>query len=179
VPGDFLLRVGVRSEISARAALRRLCDLRFYRDWLVEHGDGLGETIQRLLAGDGKSVGAAPDTVEPAVNVALQNRRGFGDAGHNAQFAQPHRSRRSERTDARTDGPRRLQRAMRARRGGQRISGSNWRALVDADIGRFKRVIGDALRSCTERRSATEVAVAVHMLNRMLEHGRPEYVRLA
>src|SRR6266481_4830170 len=28
-----------------------------------------------------------------------------------------------------------------------RASGYNWRALVEADIGRYKRVIGDALRS--------------------------------
>lgn len=69
--------------------------------------------------------------------------------------------------------------AERGRMGWQRISGYNWRALVEADIGRFKRVIGDALRSHTERRRATEVAVAVHVLNRMLELGRPEYVRLA
>jgi hypothetical protein len=59
------------------------------------------------------------------------------------------------------------------------LSGYNWRALVEADIGRFKRVIGDALRSRTERRRTTEVGVAVHVLNRMLELGRLEYVRLA
>ena len=58
-------------------------------------------------------------------------------------------------------------------------AGYNWRALVEADIGRFKRVIGDALRSRTERCRATEVAIAVHVLNRMLELGGPEYVRLA
>ena len=69
--------------------------------------------------------------------------------------------------------------AKRGRMGWQRISGYNWRALVEADIGRFKRVIGDALRSRTERRRTTEVGVAVHVLNRMLELGRPEYVRLA
>jgi hypothetical protein len=63
--------------------------------------------------------------------------------------------------------------------GWQRISGYNWRALVEAGIGRFKRVIGDALRSRTERRRATEVGIAVHALNRMLELGRPEYIRLA
>ncbi len=34
---------------------------------------------------------------------------------------------------------------------------------VEADIGRFKRVIGDALRSRTERCRATEVAIAVHV----------------
>jgi hypothetical protein len=54
----------------------------------------------------------------------------------------------------------------------------NWRALVEADIGRYKRVIGDALRSRTEARQTTEVALAVASLNRMLKLGRPEYVRL-
>ena len=41
--------------------------------------------------------------------------------------------------------------ADRGRGGWQRISGYNWRALMEADIGRFKRVIGDALRSRAER----------------------------
>src|SRR5712671_5025388 len=68
--------------------------------------------------------------------------------------------------------------AERGRRGWQRASGYNWRALVEADIGRCKRVIGDALRSRTKRRQTTEVAIAVASLNRMLELGRPEYVRL-
>ena len=46
-------------------------------------------------------------------------------------------------------------------------------------MSRYKRVIGDALRSRTDRRQATEVAIAVHALNRMLELGRPESVRIA
>src|SRR4051812_7519868 len=37
----------------------------------VECGDRLGETVQRLLASAGESVGAAADAVEPAVDVAL------------------------------------------------------------------------------------------------------------
>ena len=55
----------------------------------------------------------------------------------------------------------------------------NWRALVEADVSRFKRVIGDGLRLSTDRRRATEVAIAVGVLNRMLDLGRPEYVRTA
>jgi hypothetical protein len=51
--------------------------------------------------------------------------------------------------------------------------------LVEADIARFKRVIGDGLRSHTDARQATEVAIAVQVLNRMLELGRPESVRIA
>ena len=69
--------------------------------------------------------------------------------------------------------------AAQGRLGWQSSSGYNYRALVEADIGRFKRVIGDALRSRTDGRRATEVAIAVRVLNRMLELGQPEYVRLA
>ena len=63
--------------------------------------------------------------------------------------------------------------------GWQKASGYNWRALVEADIARFKRVIGSGLRPRTDGRRATEVAIAVSALNRMIEFGRPEYVRLA
>jgi hypothetical protein len=61
----------------------------------------------------------------------------------------------------------------------QKASGYNWRALVEADISRWKRVIGDRLRSQTDGRQASEVAITVSVLNRMLELGRPEYVRIA
>jgi hypothetical protein len=51
--------------------------------------------------------------------------------------------------------------AERGRMGWQRASGYNRRAPAEAAIGRFKRVIGGALRSRTDRRQATEVAIAV------------------
>jgi hypothetical protein len=69
--------------------------------------------------------------------------------------------------------------AERGRMGWQRASGYNWRALVEADIARWKCVIGGGLRSQTEGRQATEVAIATNVLNRMLDFGRPEYVRTA
>jgi Transposase DDE domain len=69
--------------------------------------------------------------------------------------------------------------AERGRMGWQRASGYNWRALVEADVSRWKRVIGDGLRSQTDGRQATEVAIATNVLNRMLDLGRPEYVRTA
>jgi Transposase DDE domain len=69
--------------------------------------------------------------------------------------------------------------AERGRMGWQKASGYNRRALAEAAISRYKRVIGDALRSRTDRRQATEVAIAVRVLNRMLELGRPESVRIA
>jgi hypothetical protein len=67
----------------------------------------------------------------------------------------------------------------RGRRGWQKAPGYNYRALVEADMSRFKRVIGDVPRSRRDKRRATEVAIALRALNRMLELGRPEYVRIA
>jgi hypothetical protein len=69
--------------------------------------------------------------------------------------------------------------AEHGRVGWQKASGYNRRALAEAAVSRYKRVIGDALRSRTDRRQATEAAIGVHVLNRMLELGRPESVRLA
>jgi hypothetical protein len=69
--------------------------------------------------------------------------------------------------------------AKRGRMGWQRASGYNWRALVEADVSRWKRVVGEGLRFQTDKRQATEVAIAADMLNRMLDLGRPEYVRTA
>jgi len=68
--------------------------------------------------------------------------------------------------------------AERGRMAWQKATGYHWRALVEADISRFKRVIGDGLPSRSDRRRATEVTIAVGALNRMLELGRPDYVRL-
>src|SRR4051812_11255280 len=69
--------------------------------------------------------------------------------------------------------------AEKGRMGWQTASGYNRRALAEATIGRFKRVIGDGLHARTDQRQATEMNVAVMVLNRMLELGRPESVRIA
>ena len=61
----------------------------------------------------------------------------------------------------------------------QKASGYTTRARAEAAIGRFKQVTGDGLRSRTDKRRATKVDVAVHALNRMVELGRPTYVRTA
>ncbi len=63
--------------------------------------------------------------------------------------------------------------------GWQRTPGYERRALAEAGIARWKRVIGDGLRSRTGGRQATGVAIAANALNRMLDLGRPEYVRTA
>src|SRR3954471_22337558 len=89
--------------------------------------------------------------------------------------------RRRDRTDAArpTQRDRHLRCiAERGRMGWQQASGYNCRALVECDISRWKRVIGDGLRSQTDGRQASEVAIAADVLNRMLELGRPEYVRI-
>ena len=71
-----------------------------------------------------------------------------------------------------------LEIAGHGRMGWQKSSGYNVRAKVEAAIGRYKRVIGDALRSRTDETEATEVAIAAAVLNRMLGLGRPNYVRI-
>ena len=61
----------------------------------------------------------------------------------------------------------------------QKASGYTARARAETAIGRFKQVIGAGLRARNERRRTTEVEVAVHALNRMLDLGCPNYVRIA
>lgn len=55
----------------------------------------------------------------------------------------------------------------------QKASEYTKRARAETAISRYKRVIGDGLRSHTVRRRVTEVSVAIHALDRMLEFGRP------
>jgi hypothetical protein len=68
--------------------------------------------------------------------------------------------------------------AERGRMAWQKASGYDLRAKVEATIGRYKRVIGDVLRSRTDETEATEVALAAAALNRMLGLGRPSCVRI-
>jgi Transposase DDE domain len=68
--------------------------------------------------------------------------------------------------------------AAKGRMAWQKASGYSRRAKAEAAIGRWKQVIGDGLRSRTDERRVTEVNVAVDVLNRMLELGRPNYVRI-
>src|SRR3954447_18832610 len=63
--------------------------------------------------------------------------------------------------------------AEHGRRAWQTASGYTKRAKAEAAIGRWKQVIGDRLRAHTDERRATEVDVAVYVLNRMQELGRP------
>ena len=69
--------------------------------------------------------------------------------------------------------------ARHGRMSWQIASGYNRRARVEATMNRWKQVIGDELRAHSDRRRATEVAVAVHALNRMQDLERPNYARVA
>jgi hypothetical protein len=67
----------------------------------------------------------------------------------------------------------------------QKQSGYTKRARAEAAMGRWEQVIGDGrpstrgrVRARTDQRRTTEAAVGVHALNRMLELGRPDYVRI-
>ena len=62
--------------------------------------------------------------------------------------------------------------------GWQKASGYNVRSRVEAAVGGYKQVIGDGLHFRKDERCATEVAVAVQVLNHMLELGRPISVRI-
>ena len=50
---------------------------------------------------------------------------------------------------------------------------------MEGQIGRWKQVIGGALRFHSDEAQATEVAIAAEVLNRMLDLGRPNSVRIA
>jgi hypothetical protein len=69
--------------------------------------------------------------------------------------------------------------AEKGRIGWQKMSGYNKRSRVEASVGRYKQVIGDGLRFRKDERRATEVTVAVHVMNRMLVLGRPLSIRIA
>jgi hypothetical protein len=67
----------------------------------------------------------------------------------------------------------------KGRIGWQKVSGYTIRSQVETAIGRCRQVIGDGLRCRKDERRVIEVAVAVHVLNRMLDPGRPISVRVA
>ena len=60
----------------------------------------------------------------------------------------------------------------------QKTSGYNRRSKVEAAISRYKRVIGDALKSRDDARRVTEVKIAVKSLNRMGELGQAKFIRV-
>ena len=60
----------------------------------------------------------------------------------------------------------------------QRSSGYNQRAKVEGQIGRWKQVLGPALRFHSDAAQATEIAIGAAVLKRMLDLGRPNSIRV-
>jgi hypothetical protein len=69
--------------------------------------------------------------------------------------------------------------AGKGRMAWQRDSGYNDRARVEDQFARWKQVIGDGLRFHSDEAQAAEIAIAAQVLNRMLDLGRPDSVRVA
>ena len=69
--------------------------------------------------------------------------------------------------------------AGKGRMAWQRDSGYNQRAGVEGQFAHWKQVIGDGLRFHSDETRATEVAIAAAVLNRMLDLGCPNSVRVA
>jgi hypothetical protein len=69
--------------------------------------------------------------------------------------------------------------AEQGRMGWRRSSRYNARAGAEGAMSRYKRIIGDTLRSHTRPAQETETRIAGTVLNRMLDLGRPDAVRAA
>jgi Transposase DDE domain len=69
--------------------------------------------------------------------------------------------------------------AEQGRMNWQKTSGYNARAGAEGAMSRYKRIIGDTLRSHTRPAQEVETRIAVNVLNRMLDLARPESVRAA
>ena len=78
-----------------------------------------------------------------------------------------------DQRDAHIDGI-----AKQGRMTWQAETGYNARALVEAQIGRWKTIIGDRLKSRSFDRQATEIRIATKALNRMTELGRAKFQRV-
>ncbi len=157
----------------------------------AETGQIVAASLTAKEVDDGAEVGALLDQVDGAVATFTADG-GYDQDGVYASVAQHHPdaavivpprttavpSATAETTPTQRD--RHLQCiAEHGRMAWHKASGYTRRALAEAGIGRWKQVIGDGLRSHKDECRATEVEVAVYTLNRMLEFGRPKYVRVA
>src|SRR4051794_32043626 len=140
-------------------------------------------------AGDGAQVGPLLDQVDGAV-ASLTGDGAYDQEGVYASVAERHPAAAvivppratAVPSDTAATAPTQRDRHLRhivehGRTAWQKASGYTKRARAEAAMARWKRVIGDGLRAHADARRATEVDVAVHALNRMLELGRPSYVR--
>jgi hypothetical protein len=157
----------------------------------ADTGQIVAATLTSYDVDDGSQVGPLLDQVDGQI-ASLTGDGAYDQDGVYASVGERHPeaavivppratagpSRTAESEPTQRDRPLQLI-AERGRMAWQTASGYTKRARAEATIGRFKRVIGDELRSHTEERRATEMDVAVQVLNRMLELGRPTYVRIA
>ncbi len=182
-PGEWLIE---KQGTKARRSWRKL-----HRGVNANTGQIVAAALTGCEADDGAQVGPLLDQVTGAV-ASVMGDGAYDQDGVYASIAErppeaaiivppratavPSRTAESEPTQR----DRHLQLiAERGRRAWQQASGDTKRARAETAISRYKRVIGDGLRSHTDERRATEMDVAVHVLNRMLELGRPKYVRIA
>lgn len=156
----------------------------------AETGRILASALTGREVDDGAQVGPLLDQVEGSV-ASFVGDGGYDQDGVYAEVAQRHPdaavvvppratavpSDTADTVPTQRDCHLRLI-AAHGRLGWQERSGYGRRSRAEAAIGRWKRVIGDGVRSRKDERRATEVAVAAHALNRMLELGRPTYVRI-
>ena len=155
----------------------------------------MGQIVAAALTGhdgdDGSQVGPLLAQVVGAV-VSVTGDGAYDQEGVYASIGERHPDAavivppRSTAVPSQTAGSEPTQRdhhlpliAERGRRAWQKASGYTKRARAETAISRYKRAIGDGLRSHTEERRRTEMDVGVHVLNRMLELGRPNSVRIA
>ena len=151
----------------------------------------VASTLTSKEVDDAAELGALLDQVdEPLAAVvadgAYDQDRVYDDvAEHSAEAAVvvPPRSTAVLSASAETDPTQRDRHiqaiAEHGRMSWQRTSGYNARAGAEGAISRYKRIIGDTLRSHTRLTQEVETRIAVTVLNRMLDFGRPEAVRAA
>lgn len=132
--------------------------------------DQVSGTVAAVLADgayDRQDVYGAVHQRQPAATVRRAAPVDRGPQRHGQHRADPQRDRHLQAI------------AEHGRMAWQKATGDTRRALVEAAISRFKRVIGDRLRFHDKAAQDTELAIAVQILNRMLDLGRPGSVRLA
>jgi hypothetical protein len=112
-----------------------------------------GMPTYRVVAAHGKHIGVI---IPPHVTAVLSD-----EAGHDPSQRDKHI----------------LLIASRGRLGWQKQTGYGRRALVETAMGRYKAIIGPRLRARSLSGQQAEAAVAVEVLNRMLDAGRPDSTR--
>jgi hypothetical protein len=154
-------------------------------------GTIVASTLTSKKIDDAAELGALLDQVDaPLAAVvadgAYDQDRVYDDvAEHSAEAAVvvPPRSTAVLSASAETDPTQRdrhiLVMAEQGRMSWQRTSGYNARAGAEGTMSRYKRIIGDTLRSHSRPAQETETRIAVNVLNRMLDLARPESVRAA